>query len=152
MVGRRLALSTFTTASNPDQHLWENNQSDADVFWGDQDHPHALMTSTVDTNGATETNSCSAEVNGKGLCLYEQGKPSPYFTLILKGQVLIRTAAEVFVLNQGSWNYLGIEALSSSEWAPDYDAAAVPPYRLLRIHRLSYTAALDASLPVQVGF
>lgn len=65
-------------------------------------------------------------------------------------QVLIRTGAEGFELDVGAWSHLGNKALTTEQYAPDFDAAAVPPYRLLRIHRASYLAALDASRLEQV--
>jgi hypothetical protein len=45
----------------------------------------------------------------------------------------------------GPWSVLGNRALASKEYTPDFDAVALPPCRMLRIHRAAYRAALEAT-------
>jgi hypothetical protein len=77
--------------------------------------------------------------------LYQRGKNSTHFTLILQGKVLIRTGVEGFELELGPWSHLANKGLTTANYLPDFDAAPIPPYRIIRIHRSSYLAALDAS-------
>lgn len=82
----------------------------------------------------------------RGLVLYERGKPSVQFTLILQGKVYIRTGREDFQLELGPWSVLGNRVLSAdSPYIPDFDAVGSAPVRLLRISRKSFEGALEAA-------
>ncbi|KAK9814494.1 hypothetical protein WJX72_006765 [[Myrmecia] bisecta] len=77
--------------------------------------------------------------------LYQRNQPTDTFTLILQGRVLIHTGAEGFELELGPWSVLGNKALSQEHYVPDFDAIAIAPFRLLRIRRPAYRAALEAT-------
>ncbi|CAL5222079.1 g4385 [Coccomyxa viridis] len=90
-----------------------------------------------------------------GLTLYERGVPSDLFTLILQGKALIYTGAEGFELELGPWSTLGNRSLSSESYTPDFTAMALnsAPFRMLRISRSAYRAALEATqLSPVVGY
>ncbi|MEW5319026.1 MAG: hypothetical protein WDW38_010202 [Sanguina aurantia] len=118
-------------------------ESQGDRFWDSllRENGNTANIVTAGSGGGGVAGSCPPAEGVQGMCLYERGVASPYFTLILQGKVLIRTGAEGFELDVGAWSHLGNKALTTEQYAPDFDAAAVPPYRLLRIHRASYLAA-----------
>lgn len=107
---------------------------------GDESHHGGLVDTAEPPGGARWW----LDVAAGGQLLYQRDRPASHFTLILQGKVLIRTGAEGFELDMGPWSVIGNKALTSSTYVPDFDAAPVPPYRLLRISRASYLAALDA--------
>ena len=76
--------------------------------------------------------------------LYTKGQKSDEFVLILSGRVSVRTGQEGFTFELGPWSVLGNRALVDPGYAADFDAVAVPPCRLLKIDRASYSAAMRA--------
>lgn len=83
--------------------------------------------------------------DSSNMVLYSPNRPTPVFTLVLQGKVLIRTGAEGFMLELGSWSTLGNKALAQGRYVPDFEARAVAPCRLLCIHKNHYKAALGSS-------
>lgn len=81
----------------------------------------------------------------RGEVLYCQGEPTPCFVLVLQGKVLVRTGAEGFQLELGPWSVLATKALTMDSYIPDFDAVGIPPYRLVRIRRAAFLAAVEAS-------
>jgi hypothetical protein len=45
----------------------------------------------------------------------------------------------------GPWSVLGNRSLTQPDYQPDFDAVALPPFRLLRIRRGDYQAAVQAT-------
>ena len=59
---------------------------------------------------------------------------------------------EGFELELGPWTVLGRQALTQQEYAPDFDAVALGPCRLLRLTRPAFLAALEATqVPAILG-
>lgn len=56
--------------------------------------------------------------------------------------MLIRTGAEGFELEMGPWGVMGNRALSVEPYVPDFDAVAIPPYRLLKIHKCVFATGV----------
>ncbi|KAK9793438.1 hypothetical protein WJX73_001824 [Symbiochloris irregularis] len=79
------------------------------------------------------------------LVLYEHGDASDAFTIILQGRALIRTGIESFELELGPWSILGNKALSTPAYVPDFSAVIWPPYRVLRIRKAAFHAAVEAT-------
>lgn len=52
---------------------------------------------------------------------------------------------EGFELEVGPWSVLGNRSLTHGDYQPDFDAVALPPFRLLRIRRADYNAAVQAT-------
>jgi hypothetical protein len=78
--------------------------------------------------------------------LYEKGKTSGVFTLILSGKVTIIVGSESFRSDLSSWSVLGKSALESSEWKPDFTAFVTDgPCRCIQISHASFVEAIDAS-------
>lgn len=77
--------------------------------------------------------------------LYARGVRSCHLTLVLQGRVCVRAGSEGFESELGPWSHLGAKALSAAPeepYVPDFDAVALPPCRVLRIHADAYRVAL----------
>jgi metal transporter CNNM len=78
--------------------------------------------------------------------LYEQGKTTDTFTLILQGKVLIESGLEKFQLELGPWSRLSEKALSTDLYTPDFTALVTSNQcRLLQISKSAYMAAVHAA-------
>ena len=63
--------------------------------------------------------------------LYVRGVPSDSFYLILKGKVSITSGHEQFILEQGPFNYMGVDSLQNDSYVPDFNAKIVGKAKLL---------------------
>ena len=70
--------------------------------------------------------------------LYVRNVPSDSFFLILQGNVVVCSGQEGFMIKLGHFNYLGLEALTSEPYLPDFSAKVINKARLLRIRRSTY--------------
>jgi len=75
--------------------------------------------------------------------LYQRNTPSPYFTLILQGKVEIQSGVEGFRSEGGPFTYLGLNAIKSDNFVPDFTARVkTGNVQLLRIKKKQYEDAL----------
>lgn len=78
--------------------------------------------------------------------MYEKGVPTDICTLLLAGKVTVLAGIENFRSDVSSWCLLAPGALSSNSYSPDFTAfVSSGPVRCLRITRLRFDAAVDAS-------
>jgi len=70
--------------------------------------------------------------------LYTRGLESDSFYLILSGKVTICSGNEGFMINQTSFNVMGVEALTNDDYIPDFSAKVIDSARMLRITRKQY--------------
>lgn len=70
--------------------------------------------------------------------LYMRGVPSDSFYLILTGKVMICSGNEGFFLEQGAFNYMGVECLTNDNYVPDFSAKIIGKAKLLKIKRVDY--------------
>lgn len=74
--------------------------------------------------------------------LYQRGTLSPYFTLILQGKVEIQSGVEGFRSEGGPFTFLGINALKSDNFVPDFTASVLLSAQILRIKKKPYEDAI----------
>ena len=74
--------------------------------------------------------------------LYVRGVPSDYFYLILSGKVMICSGNEGFFLQQGAFNYMGVEALTNDNYVTDFSAKVQGKAKLLKINRVDYRKSM----------
>ena len=67
--------------------------------------------------------------------LFVRGVPSDSFYLILSGKVMVCSGNEGFMLEQGSFNYMGVDCLSNDAYVPDFSAKIIGKTKLLKINR-----------------
>ncbi|XP_034245188.1 metal transporter CNNM4 isoform X2 [Thrips palmi] len=106
-------------------------------------------------------------------CIYQQGKPSDYFVLILEGRVEVTVGKENLMFESGPFTYFGTQALMQSvnvaespsiptnmgslqsvnldvmlrhTFVPDYTVRAVMDVLYIRVRRSAYLAAKQATL------
>lgn len=70
--------------------------------------------------------------------LYVRGVPNDSFYLILTGKVMICSGNEGFFLEQGAFNYMGVECLTNDNYVPDFSAKIIGKAKLLKINRVDY--------------
>ena len=81
--------------------------------------------------------------------LYTRGLESDSFYLILSGKVTICSGNEGFMINQTSFNVMGVEALTNDDYRPDFSAKVIDSARILRITRKQYRQALSSLMQKQ---
>lgn len=74
--------------------------------------------------------------------LYVRGVPSVDFYLILTGKVMICSGNEGFFLEQGAFNYMGVECLTNDNYIPDFSAKIIGKAKLIKITRQDYRKSL----------
>ena len=74
--------------------------------------------------------------------LYVRGVPTDSFYLILKGKVSITSGNEQFILEQGAFNYMGVDSLTNDYYIPDFNAKVIGKTKLLQIKREDYRKML----------
>jgi hypothetical protein len=74
--------------------------------------------------------------------LYIRGVPNDHFYLVLSGKVMICSGNEGFFLEQGPFNYMGVECLTNDNYVPDFSAKVIGKTKLLKISRVEYRKAL----------
>lgn len=101
-------------------------------------------------------------------CIFENGKSSDYFVMILSGQVEIDIGKESFVFSEGPFAFFGLQVLTDAiesvsksltlssisekvnakqlHYIPDFTVRATTDVQYLRISKAVYSAALRATL------
>jgi CRP-like cAMP-binding protein len=74
--------------------------------------------------------------------LYIRGVPNDAFYLLLSGKVMICSGNEGFFLEQGPFNYMGVDGLTNDNYVPDFSAKVLGKTKLLKITRTEYRKAL----------
>jgi len=74
--------------------------------------------------------------------LYERNVPSPYFTLVLQGKVEIQSGLEGFRSEGGPFTFMGVSALLTDNFVPDFSAKVLVNAQLLRIKKKQYEDAI----------
>lgn len=74
--------------------------------------------------------------------LFIRGVANDNFYLILSGKVVICSGNEGFFLEQGAFNYMGIDCLTNDAYKPDFSAKIVGKAKLLKISRDDYRRAM----------
>ena len=74
--------------------------------------------------------------------LYMRGVPTDSFYLILTGKVMICSGNEGFFLEQGAFNYMGVECLTNDNYVPDFSAKIIGKAKLLKIKREDYKRSM----------
>ena len=75
--------------------------------------------------------------------LYVRGTRSDSFYLILSGKVMICTGNEGFMVEQGAFNYMGVDCLTNDNYVPDFSAKVIGRAKLLKITREDYRKSLS---------
>jgi len=105
----------------------------------------AATTTTATSSRAPTTGPSPFDVRHGEVQLYARGVRSCHLTLVLQGRVCVRAGSEGFESELGPWSHLGAKALAATAeepYVPDFDAVALPPCRVLRIHADAYRVAL----------
>jgi len=82
--------------------------------------------------------------------IYTRGLPDQFFTLVLQGKLEIRSGSEGFFSDCGPFSYLGLNALKSETFVPDFSAKVVSHVQLLRVKKKTYDTALQMTAQTQV--
>ena len=75
--------------------------------------------------------------------LFVRGVASDSFYLILQGKVRICSGNEGFMLDQGPFNYMGVECLTNDNYIPDFSAKIIGKAKLLKISRADYRNSMS---------
>jgi len=74
--------------------------------------------------------------------IYVRGVATDSFYLILTGRVMICSGNEGFFLEQGAFNFMGVEAITNDNYIPDFSAKIIGKAKLLKISRADYRKKL----------
>ena len=74
--------------------------------------------------------------------IFIRGVAHDSFYLVLSGKVMICSGNEGFFLEQGPFNYMGIDCLTNDNYVPDFSAKILGKTKLLKITRIEYRKAL----------
>jgi len=74
--------------------------------------------------------------------IFIRGVSNDSFYLVLSGKVMICSGNEGFFLEQGPFNYMGIDCLTNDNYIPDFSAKVLGKTKLLKITRSEYRKAL----------
>jgi hypothetical protein len=74
--------------------------------------------------------------------LYSKDQPSDEFYLIIQGKVQVCSGYEGFMIEMGSFNYLGVQALMNDRYIPDFSAKVIGYAKLLKVRRIDYRKAI----------
>jgi hypothetical protein len=78
--------------------------------------------------------------------IYEEGVETDVCTLILNGKVTVLAGADRFRADVSSWSVLGVAALTTPSYKPDFTAfVSSGPCRCLRFTKARFDEAVDAS-------
>lgn len=73
--------------------------------------------------------------------LYHRGIRSEYFFLIISGRVAICSGADGFMVEKGTFEFIGEQCLTDPEYIPDYSCKVLGNSKILRISRDDYLKA-----------
>jgi len=74
--------------------------------------------------------------------LFIRGVPNESFYLILSGKVMICSGNEGFFLEQGAFNFMGVECLTNDKYVPDFSAKIIGKAKLLKVSREDYRRSM----------
>lgn len=74
--------------------------------------------------------------------LFIRGVANDSFYLVLSGKVMICSGNEGFFLEQGPFNYMGVDCLINDSYVPDFSAKVLGKTKLLKISREEYRKAM----------
>ncbi|MES1912679.1 MAG: hypothetical protein MHM6MM_004914 [Cercozoa sp. M6MM] len=143
----------FHLSGTVDLFLPENRAVDVDAF------KHMIARARVIEVSVDETDKNAAQrakqpLEDNGWLLYERGRPTEYFSLLLDGRVRIQAGREGFESEVARWSSLCADCLETvpkeginrldelPAFAPDYTATLVRNARVLRISRQDYARAI----------
>ena len=66
-----------------------------------------------------------------------------YRAYIVSGKVMICSGNEGFLVEQGSFNFMGVECLLNDNYIPDFSAKIIGKAKLLKIKREDYRKCLS---------
>mmetsp|Transcript_8750 Transcript_8750/g.14840 ORF Transcript_8750/g.14840 Transcript_8750/m.14840 type:complete len:90 (+) Transcript_8750:878-1147(+) len=72
-----------------------------------------------------------------------RGVKSDSFYLILSGKVMVCSGNEGFLLDQGPFNFMGVDCLTNDAYVPDFSAKIIGKTRLLKITREDYRVSMS---------
>ena len=75
--------------------------------------------------------------------LFIRNLPCDSFYIILSGKVTVCSGNEGFMTNMGPFSFLGVDALLSEQYKPDFSAKVINQAKLLKITRHSYMKAIS---------
>eukprot|EP01134_Creolimax_fragrantissima_P008562 CFRG8562T1 len=93
------------------------------------------------------TSGCRKSMDGtkKGV-LYEAGKKSDVFTIVLEGKVRVHTASDGLSFDAGPFSVLGLQGLSTPDYIPDFFAVTdLSDGLLMQISATQYRLARNAT-------
>jgi hypothetical protein len=74
--------------------------------------------------------------------IFIRGVKNDCFYLILSGKVMICSGNEGFFLEQGAFNFMGVDCLTNDAYVPDFSAKIIGKAKLLKINRTDYRKCL----------
>eukprot|EP00002_Diphylleia_rotans_P033568 TRINITY_DN7148_c0_g2_i1.p1 TRINITY_DN7148_c0_g2~~TRINITY_DN7148_c0_g2_i1.p1 ORF type:complete len:662 (-),score=127.64 TRINITY_DN7148_c0_g2_i1:168-2153(-) len=77
--------------------------------------------------------------------IYQKGIPDQFFSLIIQGKVEVVSGCEGFLSQVGPFTCLGVNALISTNYVPDFTARPKTTTILLRIGKKQYESAVKAT-------
>ena len=75
--------------------------------------------------------------------IYVRGVRNDSFYLILSGKVMICSGHEGFFLEQGAFNYMGVDCLLNDSYVPDFSAKVIGKVKLMKICREDYRKCMS---------
>lgn len=81
--------------------------------------------------------------------IFTRGKPSESFILILSGKVEVVTGADNFISENGPWSWIGLRALTTPDFVPDFDCKATRQVSYLLITRTEFISTIEMILQEQ---
>lgn len=75
--------------------------------------------------------------------IFCRGVKNDSFYLILSGKVMICSGNEGFFLEQGAFNYMGIDCILNDNYVPDFSAKIIGKAKLLKISREDYRRCMS---------
>jgi metal transporter CNNM len=79
---------------------------------------------------------------GQILPLYQKGKESTVFSMILSGGCSVTSGKEKFMIERGQWTTLGLRALTAPIFVVDFDAVITKTTKVLVIQRQEFVGIL----------
>lgn len=87
-----------------------------------------------------------------GRTIYERGKHSEFFTLVLQGKVQVTSGSDHFVSELGPFTFMALKALTEENYVADFTAVAKDHCQILMIKKSAYHAAIKATEISQYAF
>eukprot|EP00899_Mesostigma_viride_P005796 jgi/Mesvir1/15217/Mv06447-RA.1 len=97
---------------------------------------HARLFETPDEED--EDTGRQTDSAGKGVAVYDKGRPVDLFTLVISGKITVLAGAEGFESELGPWSCIANRALGPDVYIPDFSAIAYGACRLLQVAQLDH--------------